>query len=141
MGVKDYSQSDMWPWLASSSSGAGARLLRSLPRLEWLSDRKLARDGLLRMDCRGVRATLPLDSDRADRGEEGNVVVKKQNFPNCPIKKTHGSVGSELIELPECRLLMLPGMKVFLSLLVSLSSESLPSLSLESTVETERTTG
>lgn len=43
-----------------------------------------------------------------------------------------------LIALPECRLLMLSWMKVFLSLLASLSSESLPSLSLESTVETER---
>lgn len=33
---------------------------------------------------------------------------------------------------------MLSGMKIFLSLLASLSSESLPSLSLESTAETER---
>lgn len=71
MSVCDYSHRDVRPWSASSSSGAGARLLRSLPRLEWLSDRKLARDGLLRMDCRGVRGMLPLDSLRADRGEGG----------------------------------------------------------------------
>lgn len=78
VGLCDYSHSDVRPWSVSSSSGAGARLLRSLPRLEWLSDRKLAREGLLRMECRGVRAILPLDSDRTDQGEGGNVEVKNR---------------------------------------------------------------
>lgn len=78
----DYSHNDVRPRSVFSSSGAGARLLRSLPRLEWLSDRKLARAGLLRMDCRGVRATLPLDSDTADQDEGGNVVCETDRFSN-----------------------------------------------------------
>lgn len=81
--------------------------------------------------CRSTRTELVGTEEESKRSDEISWCMPT-------IWNAEACVGRKLIELPECRLPKPSWMAAFLSLLASLSSESLPSLSLESTVETER---
>lgn len=62
-------------WSVSSSSVAAVTLLLLLARLEPLSDRKLTLDELVRTACRGARAGLPLNSDKAEEQTKHSTCV------------------------------------------------------------------